>query len=206
MAKEEKKSAKEVQKAKKRKIEKLYEKKPIIEFIVAVLSIPSILLLLLLNIKSLTSNSKATPTVTPGITSAVTGSNTIFFSRPVTRETKSTLLPNATQAPCIEGLGPVSIGSPNEGDIVTTNPVEVDVSYDDSKYCSAVWSYSVNGSSWSNYDNNSVALYNLPNGPIAFHLRVKSLTNSDSTSLTRNFTYEGQSTNPISASGSGVTH
>jgi hypothetical protein len=206
MVKKEKKSAKEIQKAKKRKIEKLYEKKPIVEFIVAVLSVPSILLLLLLNIKTLTNNSNAKPTPPPITTNTSTGSITSFFSRPVTREPKPTLLPDATQAPCIEGLGPVSISSPNEGDTVTTNPVNVNISYDDSKYCSAVWSYSVNGSNWSDYNNNSVALYNLSNGPVIFQLRVKSLTNSDSTTLTRNFTYEGQSTAPISASGSGTTH
>jgi len=206
MAKSEKKSQKEIQKAKKKKLERLYEKKPIVEFIVAILSVPSIILLLLLNLKALTNSSGAKITPTPSMANTVTGSSPNFFARPVIREAKPTLAPDATQAPCTQGLGPVSISSPNEGDVVMTNPVNVSIFYDDSKYCSAVWSYSVNGSSWSDYDNNSFALYNLPNGPIAFQLRVKSLTNLDSTTLTRNFTYEGQSTTPISASGSGATH
>lgn len=206
MAKGQKKSPKEIQKAKKKKLERLYEKKPIVEFIVAILSIPSIILLLLLNLKALTNNSSAKITPTPSMANTVTESSPNFFTRPVTREAKPTVAPDATQAPCTRGLGPVSISSPNEGDVVTTNPVNVSISYDDSKYCSAVWSYSVNGSSWSDYNNNSVALYNLSNGSVAFQLRVKSLTNSDSAILTRNFTYEGQSTTPISASGSGATH
>src|SRR6266567_2172936 len=68
MPKPEQKKTKNTQKEKKRKIERLYEKKPIIEFIVAVLSIPSILLLLLLNLKALTNNQNAKPTPTPSRT------------------------------------------------------------------------------------------------------------------------------------------
>lgn len=179
---------------KKKRIDRLYEKKPYIELVVAVLSIPSILLLLILNFKSLTSSSKTTPTATPTPTSSekvnLPGTNGMFFTKPVLRET---ITVSKTPAPCVKGLGPISITSPNEGDMVTTNPVEVDISYDDSIYCSAVWAYSINGSNWSDYDNNSVALYNLPNGQIKFQLRVKSLTSSDSTTLTRNFTYAGSS-------------
>ncbi|SRR6266568_4480222 len=187
-------------KAKKKKIERLYDKKPMIEFVVAVLSIPSILLLLILNVKSLTNSNNAKLTPTPSHNTTQPN----FFTKPLAREPKATLLPNESQAPCIKGLGPVSITSPNEGDTITNNPVEIAISYDDeSKYCSAVWAYSVNGSSWSDYNNNSVALYNLPNGSVKFQLRVKSLTTSDSTTLTRDFMYEGQSSAPVStASGS----
>jgi hypothetical protein len=146
MAKVEQKKAKNTQKAKKRKLERIYEKKPIIEFIVAVLSIPSILLLLLLNLKALTNNSNVKLTPTPSGAISVPGTNTSFYSRPVTREPKPTKPPDETQTPCIKGLGPVSITTPAEGDTVTANPVEIDISYDDTTYCSAVWSYSVNGS------------------------------------------------------------
>ena len=205
MAKIAKSKAKNTQKANKKKLERLYEKKPIVEFIVAVLSIPSILLLLLLNLKALTNNSSANPPPPPTGVFSVPGTNESFYSRPVTREPKVTVLPNETQAPCIKGLGPVSISSPNEGAAIASNPVDVNISYDDSTYCSAVWSYSVNGSSWSDYNNNSVALYNLPNGPITFQLRVKSLTTSDSTTLSRNFVYSGSS-NPTVPNSSGSAH
>src|SRR6266404_2072701 len=136
--------------AKKKKIERLYDKKPMIEFVVAVLSIPSILLLLILNLKSLTSSNNAKPTPTPSNNTSVPN----FFARPISRVPKTTILPNETQAPCVKGLGPVSITTPNEGDMITTNPIEVAISYDDSKYCSAVCSYGVNGSNWSDYNNN----------------------------------------------------
>ena len=179
----------------KKKLDRLYDKKPAIEFIVALLSVPSLLLLLVLNFKSLTISNNAKPTPTPSTTVSIPGATRNFFTKPVNR---AVTLPNESQAPCIKGLGSVSITSPNEGDMVTNNPVEVDISYDNSTYCSAVWSYSVNGGSWSDYNNYSVALYNLPNGPVRFQLRVKSLTSSDSTTLTRNFTYAGQSTAPMS--------
>ncbi len=202
MAKAELKKPSKTKLAKKKKIEKLYEKKPIVEFIVAVLSVPSILLLLLLNFKSLTNPANAKPTPTPTNAISVPGSNSNFFSRPVIREPNTTTSTSDTQTPCVKGLGPVNITAPNEGDTVTSNPVEVDIDYDNSTYCSAVWAYSINGSNWSDYNNNSVALYNLPNGPIKFQLRVKSITNSDTTTLTRNFTYTGSTNSPPNASDS----
>jgi len=189
-------------KVKKKKLDRLYDKKPLIEFVVAILSIPSLLLLLILNYNSVKNlnAAKTTPTPTPGVnasTNGATGINPNFFTAPITRQPRPTEQPSSTQEPCNKHLGPVNITSPNEGDTVTNNPVEVDISYDDNSYCSAVWSYSVNGSNWSDYNNNSVALYNLPNGPIKFQLRVKSLTSSDSTTLTRDFTYNGQSTSVL---------
>ena len=192
-------------KIKKKKLDRIYEKKPLVEFIVATLSIPSIILLLILNFNTLrnnNNNAKPTPTPTPNENVSVPGSNPNFFVQPVSRAPHPTQLPFSTQAPCNKSLGPVSITSPNEGDTVTNNPVEITISYDDTDYCSAVWSYSINGGSWSDYNNSSVALYNLPDGPVQFQLRVKSLTSSDSTTLTRNFTYNGQSVVPTNASGS----
>jgi hypothetical protein len=196
------------QKEKKTKLERLYSKKPLIEFIVAVLSIPSILLILVLNYNSIKNldGSKPTPTPVQNPTTSSSVKLPNFFTEPVKRGVQPTASqPSSSPALCNKSLGPVNITSPNEGDVVNTNPVEVDISYDDSDYCSAVWSYSVNGSNWSPYDNNSVALYNLPNGPVTFELQVKSLTSSDQTTLTRHFTYNGESSimaTPTNASGS----
>ena len=81
----------------------------------------------------------------------------------------------------------------------------VDISYDDSTYCTAVWSYRINDGSWSDYSNNSVALYNLPNGPVKFELRAKSTTSSDQSDLIRNFMYDGQAT-ALSTNASGSAH
>lgn len=193
------------EKMKKKKLDRIYEKKPLVEFIVATLSIPSIILLLILNFNSLRSiNAKPTPTPTPTI--SVPGANQHFFVQPVSRAPRPTQSPLLTQAPCNKNLGPVSITSPNEGATIGSNPVEIDIAYDDMDYCSAVWSYRINGGSWSDYDNRSVALYNLPNGSITFELRVKSLTSSDTTTLTRNFFYNGQSNLILPTNASGSAH
>lgn len=186
---------------KKKGLERLYAKKPFIEFIVAILSIPSIILILILNYNSIKNlDARPTPTPVSNITTPNTNSTTgvaipNFFGKPITRTPQPTTSA-ASQTLCNKSLGPVNITSPQEGEVVSNNPVEVDISYDNSTYCSAVWSYSVNGTNWSPYDDNSVALYNLPNGPVKFQLQVKSLTSSDQTTLTRNFTYNGESTVP----------
>lgn len=211
--KEDRNHKKDEKKPKKKGLERLYDKKPLIEFVVAVLSVPSLILVVILNYNSLKNLSASKAVLTPTPTSSVSTSQTAdtvntaqpnFFTAPITRTPRPTEQPSVSQAPCNKSLGPVNITSPNEGDTVNSNPVEIDISYDDGTYCSAVWAYSVNGSNWSNYDNNDVALYNLPNGQITFQLKVMSLTSSDTTTLTRHFTYTGQSTaaTPTTASGS----
>lgn len=191
------------------KLDRLYDKKPLLELIIAILSIPSLILIVLLNFNTLKSLNLAKPTPTPSNTTVVPNVNTNntpnFFTEPVTRQLRPTLA-SSSQAPCNKSLGPVNITSPNEGDTINSNPVEIDISYDDANYCSAVWSYSINGGSWSDYDNNSVALYNLPDGQIKFQLRVKSLTSSESTTLTRDFMYAGQSTASVPTTASGSAH
>lgn len=196
---------------KKKKLERLYDKKPFIELIVALLSIPSLLLLVILNYNSVKNLNSSKITPTPAANNPInsgtneTGVNPNFFTAPIIRPGRPTDS-SSTQEPCSKHLGPINITSPNEGSTLTNNPVEVDISYDDSTYCSAVWSYSVNGSNWSDYSNNSVALYNLPNGPITFQLRVKSLTSSDTTTLTRDFTYNGPSSAVVPTNASSSAH
>ncbi|HSX09667.1 MAG TPA: hypothetical protein VLF93_05925 [Candidatus Saccharimonadales bacterium] len=193
-------------KARKSKLDRIYSKKPLLEFIVAALSVPSLILILILNYNTIKSinNTKPTPTPVPNVaTPGPNGKFPNFFSKPITNAPQPSGSTAVSQGPCNKHLGPVSITSPNEGDTINSNPVEVDISYDNTDYCSAVWAYSINGSNWSNYDDNSVALYNLPNGPVRFQLKVKSLTSSDTTTLTRDFTYTGQSmVTPATASGS----
>jgi hypothetical protein len=166
---------------------KIVKKKPYFELATAFLSIPVLITVLLLNITSL-KNINATPTPTPAPVRSGSG----FFAAPI--GTGHTIAPSTgaiSQTGCKKALGPVSITSPNENDTVTDNPVTVNIQYDDSTYCGAAWSYRINGSSWSGYDDRSVALYNLPRGQVAFELRVKSIVTADEKSLTRNFTYTG---------------
>jgi hypothetical protein len=192
------------QTAKKKK--KLIDKKPHLEFIGSLLTIPFLISVLILNYNSIKNlnNAKLTPTPAPNNTSMGHGG---FFSAPIgSNLPKATADPAASQAPCQKGLGSVSITSPDEGDNVNSNPVEVDIAYDDSTHCGAAWSYRINGGDWSGYDDRSVALYNLPNGNIKFDLRVKSIVGPETTSLTRNFVYTGSNSNVVPTTASSSAH
>lgn len=168
---------------------KIVQKKPYFELITAILSIPVLITLSILNINSLT-KINATPTPTPEANNVQRKG---FFASPV--EKKIMISPSAAiDAPCKEGIGPVSIATPGENDKVADNPVIITIAYDDREYCGVAWSYSINGGNWSGYDDRSVALYNLPQGQVTFELRVKSITTSDEKTLTRKFTYEGKGT------------
>ncbi len=162
-------------------------KKPYIEFFTAVLSIPVLLTVILLNVNSLRQDKKATtPTPQP---------EKIFVTVADSGKTVTT-----STGPCKAGLGDISIDSPDENDVVTDNPVTMDINYEQGSYCEAVWSYRVNGGKWSDYDDKSVALYNLPQGKIKFELRVKSVVNSATRNLTRSFVYQGDSDQKVGSS------
>lgn len=166
----------------KRGISHYHPKKHHIEFVTALLSVPVLLTVIVLNTNSLKNlNKKVEPTPSP----------IVITQAPATQ--KEVIV---TKEACKPGLGSVSIDNPDEGDSVNDNPVNVDVNYEANGYCNAVWSYRVNGGTWSNYDDSDVSLYNLPNGNIKFELRAKSVVNSDSKNLTRNFTYSGNSGTP----------
>lgn len=164
--------------------------KPYIEIFTALLSIPLLITVILLNLNALHNSSKNVPTPTPGEAKVPNSSN--FHAAPVGPD--RSVSPSVDSGECIEALGPVAITSPNENDTVSDNPVTINISYDDSTYCRAAWSYRINGGNWSGYDDRSVALYNLPPGQITFDLRVKSIVTSDEKNLTRKFIYNGRGT------------
>ncbi|HSW87688.1 MAG TPA: hypothetical protein VLG12_00825 [Candidatus Saccharimonadales bacterium] len=171
----------------KEKIRKLPDKKPHLDFIAAILTIPLLVLTLYLNISNLKNKNTAnlTPTPTPTLTSAMKPTS----SPPeVTRIIiTATPQPTADTNTCVKDIGPISIDSPSEGQTVSDNPVCIDINYQAGNYCSVVWSYRVNNSDWSDYSNNSVCLYNLPSGNNSFDLRVKSLSSESTKTLHRNF-------------------
>lgn len=155
-------------------------KKPYIEFLTALLSVPVLLTVILINLNALRGD-KAKTTPTPA-------TEKIFVTVPGALNNSEA---KSGEEACKEDIGPIDITSPDEKDTVTTNPVNVTIKYEQGDYCSVVWSYRINGGSWSDYSDNSIALYDLPNGNVKFELRVKSVVNNTSKTLTRNFTYQG---------------
>jgi len=170
---------------------KLPEKKHYIEFLTAVLSVPVLITVIMINLTNLNSKDKQAPVQSPQIKE-----QTIFV--PV--ETKSpvgnfapvarvTSVPVESTAPCKAGVGPVSISSPEENETITQNPVSIIIDYEIGEYCAVVWSQRINNGNWADYDDKSIALYNLPQGKIKIDLRVKSIVNGEEKMLTRTFNY-----------------
>lgn len=172
-------------------------KKQYVEFFTAILTVPVLLTVIILNVSSLRKEEKPEPkkTDTP-----------VFITIPQQDRTQPTSVPSGnSQTPaeaCKKEIGPIEITSPDEGDTVTSNPVSVSISRTGSGYCAVVWSYRINNSSWSDYDDKSIALYNPPRGQITFDLRVKSVVTGDEKVLTRKFTYNGSSDPSASSSAS----
>ncbi len=175
------------------KIKRMRVQKMHIDYVAGLLTIPVLLTAVLVNFGNLNKNEKAPTTTTPSpqviIVTTAPNSNA---NTPNAQTSQTTPTPI-----CMKSVGPVSITSPTEGQAVSDNPVCIQIDYSDSSYCSVVWSYRINGGSWSDFNNNSPCLYNLSNGNVQFQLRVNSTVSSDSTTLTRNFVYNGAN-NPVS--------
>ena len=160
----------------------LLQKKQYLEFFTALLSIPVLITVIILNLNSLKNiNKQAEPSNTPE-------KGGLFYSVPVETDEEDSPTP---AGPCIKKLGPVEITSPKENQTTSQNPVYVTITYTDTDYCAAVWAYRINGGDWSDYDDRSLALYNLPQGNIKLELKAKSITAKDEKTYTRHFTYKG---------------
>lgn len=163
-------------------------KKQYVEFFTAILTVPVLLTVIILNVSNLREEEakKAAPEPTPRIIINVPE------SKPQT-ETGNTDTPvNTTPAEaCKKEIGPVDIASPTEGETVTTNPLIISIEREGEGYCAVVWSYRINGGRWSDYDDKSIALYNPPDGQVSLDLRVKSVVTGQERLLSRKFRYEG---------------
>jgi hypothetical protein len=179
---------------------KLPEKKPYVEFITALLTVPVLLTVIILNVNSLKNNQKTVSVPTPAPTPVVTQTPS-----PTVGVTTPTPSAAVTQAPtptvvagvvCKKTVGPVNIAYPAEGDVVKTDPVNIDIAYQADGYCAVVWSYRINGASWSDYTDRSISLYGLPSGTKNLELRVKSIASGDEVVIKRSFTYVSPNATP----------
>lgn len=168
---------------------KLIDRKHYFEFIAAILSIPVLITVFLLNVNSLKTMGKSSVTPTPEIKP-----EKVYITVPVnnTGGLNSDIKVIPTSGQCVAEVGAIDIDSPTEGEVVMDNPVNIIVDYQAGKYCDAVWSYRINGGDWSDYDDKSIALYNIPQGDVRLDLRAKSIVSGDEKDLTRNFVYKGK--------------
>lgn len=170
-------------------IAQLPGKKQYFELITAVLTIPVLLTVIILNVHSL----KAKETEVKNAKIEPEKVNQIVVRVPTEKADKSPTQTQQNEA-CKKEIGPIEINTPSENETITDNPVSISVSYDDDTYCSVVWSYKVNEGKWSEYDDKSIALYNLASGTVRLELRVKSVVTKEEKRLTRTFVYKPEET------------
>jgi len=168
----------------KKNLKEFHTKKPYIEFFTALLTVPVLLTVIFLNVNNIRgSNTKPAETKPDE-------KQTIVITQPESKNTTEKEIV-VTKEACEPGIGDVSIVSPEEGENLSDNPVFVDIDYNANGKCNIVWSYRINNGDWSNFDDRSIALYNLESGDVKMELRVKSVVNSDTDTLTRRFIYSG---------------
>jgi hypothetical protein len=170
---------------------KVVPKKHHVEFITALLSIPVLLTVIALNWSSLNANKKP-ETQKP---------SEIIISLPAQKN--PTAIP--TKVACKPGLGQIEILNPEEGSVVSQDPLPITIVYTPGDYCAAVWSYRINNGSWSEFDDKSIAIYNPPAGAIDLELRVKSIVNGQQKTITRSFIYKSTQPTPTTTSAPSVT-
>lgn len=163
-------------------------KKQYIEFFTALLTVPVLLTVIIINLSNLQEKDK--PKEEAGVNPIV------ITTAPNTNNNNAPITPAATTAPCIEEIGPISIASPQENEKVQDNPLSIEINYTSKGYCAVVWAYKINNGRLSDYGSNNIVIYNPPQGTIRFELRVKSLVTGEEEILQRTFTYEGSSSIP----------
>ncbi|MDP3941329.1 MAG: hypothetical protein Q8Q49_03415 [bacterium] len=171
----------------------LPDKKKYVEFFTAILTVPVLLTVIILNLSSLKKEEQPNPTPQVEQPKIVI----TLPEQPSTKTIPSDGRQNPTATPqqaCKKEIGPIEISTPEEGDVVTDNPISIIVTQKEEGFCAVVWSYRINNGSWSDYDDKSIALYNPPKGPIVLELRIKSVVTGDEERITRKFTYDGTDT------------
>lgn len=177
----------------------LPEKKRHVEFITAVLSVPVMLTVIIINLNNLqqqknnASKETTTEKVVPiqiVITGEKNNTNVVPTFAPTISQPAGE--PTYTPVPCIKEVGPVSIVSPRDSEVVFDDPVCIAIATQAS-YCSVVWSYRLNGGDWSDYTDKNVCLHNLTNGNKTIQMKIKSSASNNEVTLQRSFVYQGNS-------------
>jgi len=186
----------------------LPDKKRYLEFVSAFLSIGVMLTVIVNNIGNINSR-KEQPTFQPPTQTATPQVITVELDKTkeekdteTTPSPKATVTPEPTPAPkdvCKKEVGPVEIIYPEDGEVVLSDPVCIDILHQREEYCAVVWSYRINGSAWSEYTDKSICLYNLSPGEKKLDLRVKSIASGDEILLKRTFTVAGEDITPTAS-------
>lgn len=170
---------------------KLPDKKRYFELITAFLSIPVLLSVIFVNYLSIQErrNEKdKNPSPTPAVITI------IDRQEPSSDEPNSKLTTVPSQTQCKPEVGPIEITSPKDNETLADNPLCIAITRDnpDNKYCAVVWSQRINNSSWSDFTDREICIYNMDSGKKTLELRVKSIVTGAEKTLERVFNYENK--------------
>lgn len=183
--------------------DKLPEQKKRLDFVTALLTIPVLVTIIVANILNIRTKEQTSKppeeaeekpttiviTTVPPPTSPPQNGITIIPIE-VTREPQLT-----PYSECKKDIGPIEIRKPAEDEVVSQDPVCIEISYNQGDFCSVVWSYRINQGAWSDFTSKSACFSNLPEGETKFELRVKSVVTDKEKLLERNFTVEREDKN-----------
>lgn len=170
-----------------RSISQLPDKKKYVEFITAILSIPVLLSVILLNYTNLQNQKKPTEDTKEPSPAIIT----IIRDRDENNQNNPTET-IVSETECIAEVGPVTIVSPEAGETLQDNPLSIVINQNDpdNEYCAIVWSYRINGGSWSNFDDRDISIYNMESGEKKLDVRFKSLISGEEETISRTFYYQ----------------
>lgn len=170
----------------------LPEKKKYVELLTSLLTVPVLLTVILSNVNNLTAQKKESVQNQP-VKEETLATNSAKKTIKPTPEEEVTPTPVISTDPldsvCKKKVGPVEILNPQEGETINKDPLSIDISHD-STYCLTVWSYRINNSFWSEYNDKAIDLYNLSSGDKTLEVKVKSIASSDEVILKRSFVYK----------------
>ncbi len=173
----------------------LPDKKRYLELISAFLTIPVLLTVVITNYNNISKN-EGKPSENNSRENSIKEKE---FSATPQEKTAPTLTPFVTSnstptlAPvteCKKGIGHIEIVSPQENEVLSKNPVCLEIAYQKEDYCSVVWSYRINNQEWSEYTDRSICIYDMPSSEKKLELKVKGVNSDAQVILKRTFTYQ----------------
>ncbi|KKS97559.1 MAG: hypothetical protein UV73_C0007G0002 [Candidatus Gottesmanbacteria bacterium GW2011_GWA2_43_14] len=178
---------------------KLPDRKPWVDLMTAVLTIPVLVTVIIINVDNLKKDGNASDTnkttLAPTIIEKVVtqyvvpspGPTDISEGNPVVTETfDQTVTPTPI---CNLDPQPYEITYPKEGENVNVDPVCIAINKQGENFCTTQWAYRVNNSSWSTYTSDPICLYNMADGQVKLEIRTKSTVSGREKTYTRNFSY-----------------
>ncbi|MEI8068020.1 MAG: hypothetical protein WCG91_03705 [Candidatus Shapirobacteria bacterium] len=169
---------------------RLHDKKRHVELITAALSVPMMLTVILVNLNNINAQkNKPEETQTPTPIQVIIDNPDKSIATTSTGQ-KTTIAPTKTE--CKKEIGPIEILSPQEGEIISTDKVCINISTN-TQYCPVTWSYKLGTDNWSEFNNNDICLYNLTPGKKQLQIKIKSAVVDKVITLQRNFIYQNSS-------------